>query len=34
LEQTVGTLEERRDAVAKNVTELPNRVQERILSIV
>ncbi|HEY3864687.1 MAG TPA: hypothetical protein VGL54_01205 [Solirubrobacteraceae bacterium] len=34
LEQTVTTLEERRDAVAKNVTELPNRVQERILSIV
>jgi hypothetical protein len=34
LEQTVSTLEERRDAVAKNVTELPNRVQERILSIV
>jgi hypothetical protein len=34
LEQTVNTLEERRDAVAKNVTELPNRVQERILSIV
>jgi hypothetical protein len=34
LEKTVSTLEERRDAVAKNVTELPNRVQERILSIV
>ena len=34
LEQTVSSLEERRDAVAKNVTELPNRVQERILSIV
>ena len=34
LEQTVSTFEERRDAVAKNVTELPNRVQERILSIV
>ncbi|HEY5342810.1 MAG TPA: hypothetical protein VIJ66_04035 [Solirubrobacteraceae bacterium] len=34
LEQTVNTLETRRDAVAKNVTELPNRVQERILSIV
>jgi hypothetical protein len=34
LEQTVTTLETRRDAVAKNVTELPNRVQERILSIV
>ena len=33
LEQTVSTLEERRDAVAKNVTELPNRLQERILSI-
>ncbi len=34
LEQTVSTLETRRDAVAKNVTELPNRVQERIFSIV
>jgi hypothetical protein len=34
LEQTVSSLEDRRDAVAKNVTELPNRVQERILSIV
>jgi hypothetical protein len=34
LEKTVSTLETRRDAVAKNVTELPNRVQERILSIV
>jgi len=34
LEKTVSILEERRDAVAKNVTELPNRVQERILSIV
>jgi hypothetical protein len=34
LEKTVSTFEERRDAVAKNVTELPNRVQERILSIV
>jgi hypothetical protein len=34
LGQTVSSLEERRDAVAKNVTELPNRVQERILSIV
>jgi hypothetical protein len=30
----VSTLETRRDTVAKNVTELPNRVQERILSIV
>ena len=34
LEKTVSSLEERRDAVAKNVTELPNRLQERILSIV
>ena len=34
LEQTVSSLEERRGAVAKNVAELPNRVQERILSIV
>jgi hypothetical protein len=34
LEKTVSTFEERRDAVAKNVTELPNRVQERLLSIV
>ncbi len=34
IEKTVNDLEERRDAVAKNVTELPNRVQERILSLV
>jgi hypothetical protein len=34
LEQTVSTLETHRDTVAKNVTDLPNRVQERILSIV
>jgi hypothetical protein len=34
LEKTVSSLEDRRDAVAKNVTELPNRVQERILSLV
>jgi hypothetical protein len=34
LEKTVSSLEERRDTVAKNVTELPNRVQERILSLV
>lgn len=34
LERTVGELGDRRDAVAKNVTELPNRVQERILSLV
>jgi len=34
LEQTVSSLEDRRDAVAKNVTELPNRVQERILTLV
>jgi hypothetical protein len=34
LEQTVSSLEDRRDAVTKNVSELPNRVQERILSIV
>ncbi len=34
LGQTVSSLEDRRDAVAKNVTELPNRVQERILSLV
>jgi hypothetical protein len=34
LEQTVSSLEDTRDTVAKNVTELPNRVQERILSIV
>ncbi|MGH2903282.1 MAG: hypothetical protein ACRDK7_06830 [Solirubrobacteraceae bacterium] len=34
VEHTVSTLETRRDAVAKNVAELPNRVQERILSLV
>jgi hypothetical protein len=34
LEKTVSSLEERRDAVTKNVTELPNRVQERIQSLV
>jgi len=34
LEKRVNNLEERRDAVAKNVTELPNRVQERIQSLV
>jgi hypothetical protein len=30
--KTVNELEQRRDAVTKNVTELPNRVQERILN--
>jgi hypothetical protein len=34
IEKTVGDLDERRDAVAKNSTELANRVQERILSLV
>ena len=34
IEKTVSELEERRDAVAKNVPELANRVQERILSLV
>jgi hypothetical protein len=34
IEKTVSDLEERRDAVAKNVPELANRVQERILSFV
>jgi len=34
IEKTVGDLDERRDAVAKNGTELANRVQERILSLV
>jgi hypothetical protein len=34
IEKTVSDLEERRDAVAKNVPELANRVQERILSLV
>jgi hypothetical protein len=34
LKKTVTSLEERRDTVAKNVTELPNRIQERILDLV
>ena len=34
IEKTVSDFEDRRDAVAKNVPELANRVQERILSIV
>ena len=34
IEKTVSDLEDRRDAVAKNVPELANRVQERILSLV
>jgi hypothetical protein len=34
IEKTVNDLDERRDAVTKNSTELANRVQERILSIV
>jgi hypothetical protein len=34
IERTVTDLEERRDAVAKNVPEFANRVQERILSLV
>jgi hypothetical protein len=34
LEKTVNDLDERRDAVTKNSTELANRVQERILSLV
>jgi len=34
IEKTVGDLDERRDAVAKNGTDLANRVQERILSLV
>jgi hypothetical protein len=34
IEKTVSELEDRRDAVAKNVPELANRVQERILSLV
>jgi hypothetical protein len=34
IEKTVSELEERRDTVAKNGTELANRVQERILSLV
>jgi hypothetical protein len=34
IEKTVDDLEERRDAVAKNSTELANRVQERLLSLV
>jgi len=32
--KTVGDLDDRRDAVTKNGTELANRVQERILSLV
>jgi hypothetical protein len=34
LKKTVTSLEEHRDAVTKNVTELPNRIQERILDLV
>ena len=34
IEKTVGDLDDRRDAVTKNGTELANRVQERILSLV
>ena len=34
IERTVTDLEDRRDAVAKNGTELANRVQERIGSLV
>jgi hypothetical protein len=34
IERTVGDLDERRDAVTKNGTDLANRVQERILSLV
>ncbi len=34
IEKTVSDFEDRRDAVAKNVPELANRVQERILSLV
>ena len=34
VEKTVSSLDERRDVVAKNVTELPNRFQERILNLV
>ncbi len=34
IEKTVSEFEDRRDAVAKNVPELANRVQERILSLV
>jgi hypothetical protein len=34
IEKTVGDLDERRDAVTKNGTDLANRVQERILSLV
>jgi len=34
IERTVSDLEERRDAVAKTVPDLANRVQERILSLV
>jgi hypothetical protein len=34
IEKTVSDLEERRDTVAKNGTELANRVQERLVSLV
>ena len=34
IEKTVGDLDDRRDAVTKNGTDLANRVQERILSLV
>jgi hypothetical protein len=34
IEKTVGDLEKRRDAVAKNGSDLANQVQERILSLV
>ena len=34
VEKTVSTLEQRRDALAKNGTELANRVQERVLNLV
>ena len=34
IEKTVSELEDRRDAVAKNGSELANRVQERVLSLV
>jgi hypothetical protein len=34
IEKTVSELEERRDAVAKNGSDLANRVQERVLSLV
>jgi hypothetical protein len=34
IERTVSELEERRDAVAKNGSDLANRVQERVLNLV